>query len=77
MELWLVAQGFVTHIKRLKKSKLQFLHYLNQHSAMVKDKYNVEENFLCLVMGIILAIVFVALMFGSEGLHILANIVSF
>jgi hypothetical protein len=43
---------------------------------MIKDKYNVEENFLCLAMGIILAIVFVALMFGSEGLHILSNILS-
>ena len=44
---------------------------------MVKDKYNIEENFLCLIAGLLFAIVFVALMFGSEGLRILANIVSF
>lgn len=44
---------------------------------MIKDKYNIEENFLCLIAGLLFAIVFVALIFGSEGLHILADIMSF
>jgi hypothetical protein len=44
---------------------------------MVKDKYNLEENFLCLLAGLVFAIMFIAVMFGSEGLRILSSILSF